>query len=172
MAFFADMVRTAELSPDQQYRYSLTRLWDRDRPCAYYIMLNPSRADALKDDPTLRKCIGFATRREHGGVKIANLFAYRAVRPDTLWRVKDPIGPETDVRLQRFIAESKRTGGTLICAWGANAPAYREEAIRQMLRVAEVAPFCYGRAKQGQPFHPLLLPYSAALQPYPIFKDR
>ena len=47
----------AELSACGRYRYFLTRSWDLSFPYLIFIMLNPSTADALSDDPTLTRCV-------------------------------------------------------------------------------------------------------------------
>jgi hypothetical protein len=76
----AEMLREAEISEDGKYRYALMRMWD-DKPLMMFCMLNPSTADATKDDPTIRRCIGFAKDRGYGGIYVVNLMAYRATDP-------------------------------------------------------------------------------------------
>jgi hypothetical protein len=73
--------RGALLSEDGRYRYRLWRLWDDLAPVMVWVMLNPSTADADLDDPTIRKCIGFAKANRHGGIIVVNLFAWRATDP-------------------------------------------------------------------------------------------
>lgn len=46
-----------------------------------FIMLTPSTADADTDDPTIRRCIGFAKSSGFGGLYVGNLFAYRSTQP-------------------------------------------------------------------------------------------
>ena len=75
----------AVVSDDGLYRYILTRTWDRSLPALVFCMLNPSTADATVDDPTIRKCIGFAQRLGYGGIIVVNLFAYRATKPRELY---------------------------------------------------------------------------------------
>ncbi|TMF61888.1 MAG: DUF1643 domain-containing protein, partial [Chloroflexi bacterium] len=70
-------VRGATFSADRRYRYRLWRRWDGARPVVAFVMLNPSTADARRDDPTIRRCIGFAKSWGFGGVEVVNLFAYR-----------------------------------------------------------------------------------------------
>ena len=50
----------AVFSPDRLHRYGLWRIWDDDLPKVLFIGLNPSTADELKNDPTIRRCIGYA----------------------------------------------------------------------------------------------------------------
>ena len=53
----------ATISPDGRYRYVLTRDWFPKRRMGHvlWIMLNPSTASALIDDPTIRRWMD-----EHG----------------------------------------------------------------------------------------------------------
>lgn len=79
---------------DGDYRYILGRKWDEKKPQVTFVMLNPSTADAQQDDPTLGKCIKFATSWDYGSLEVVNLFAYRATKPCELRKVSDPIGPK------------------------------------------------------------------------------
>ena len=78
------MIKSAEISPCGLYRYSLTRKWEAWKGTVNFIMLNPSTADAQEDDPTIRRCIGFAKAWGYGGIVVTNLFAYRATNPKEL----------------------------------------------------------------------------------------
>lgn len=91
----------AGLSPCGLYRFWLTRCWAPAKPCALFIMLNPSTADHEQDDATIRKCIGFARRWGMGSIRVANLFAYRATKPDDLKRADNPIGGlSTEIQIE------------------------------------------------------------------------
>ena len=74
----------AELSICKKYRYSLTRIWDEDKPNVMFVMLNPSTADEKNDDPTIRRCINFAKDFGAGGIYVVNLFPLRATNPNEL----------------------------------------------------------------------------------------
>src|SRR5690606_18576726 len=92
---------TARFSPCGQYRYLLTRpipapFWKPDAGEAVFVMLNPSTADASEDDPTIRRCIGFAKEWGCTGLTVANLYALRSTDPKGLWKHRDPVGPEND----------------------------------------------------------------------------
>ena len=95
------MERTAIISPCERFRYALTRRWT-DGPIALFIMLNPSDADAYIDDPTIRRCIGFAKRENCGGLRVENLFAYRSPKPNIMFREAHSAIGDAD-RLWRII---------------------------------------------------------------------
>ena len=101
------MKQGAAIDPTGLYRYSLWREWDANAPRVAFVMLNPSRADANTDDPTLRRCLGFARSWGCGSIEVVNLFAYRASRPDILRVVLDPVGPENDRYLQEAVGASR-----------------------------------------------------------------
>ena len=71
--------RSADLSPCGNYRYSLRRLWDEKRPGVLWVMLNPSTADANADDPTVRRCMGYARSWGCGSIEVVNLCAWREI---------------------------------------------------------------------------------------------
>ena len=161
--------RNAVISACGRYRYSLSRLWDHHRPVATFIMLNPSTADAVGDDATIRKCMGFAHRWGMGGVLVGNLFAVRATDPRDLLKADDPVGPDNELHLERICREAGATGngGIVVCAWGASGGYMGQDQT--------FLGWCDGRwslqshalgfTSQSQPRHPLYVPYDAELVP-------
>ena len=145
----------ATFSADGRYRYRLWRRWDRARPVVAFVMLNPSTADATRDDPTIRRCISFARAWGFGGVEVVNLFAYRATDPRVLRRARDPVGPGND----RQIARACREAALVVAAWGASHAGDRAAHVLRRLS----APRCFGTTRSGQPAHPLYLPRTARL---------
>jgi hypothetical protein len=105
---------SAFISECEKYRYELKRIWNESKPKVLFIMLNPSTADENIDDPTIRRCIGFAKSWNYGGILVGNLFAYRATKPKTLLNVDDPIGKDNLNHLKQMYNESE----IIICAWG------------------------------------------------------
>lgn len=132
------------------YRYALWRVWDEAAPLLNVIGLNPSTADATRDDPTIRRCVAFARRWGYGGVVVTNLFAFRAIRPVTLARAPDPVGPRNDRVLSRH---ATRADGVL-AAWGAKGSLRgRDAAVLAALRGRPL--WSLGRTSTGAPRHPL-----------------
>lgn len=151
-----DMLRTAAISPDGLYRYTLNRIWGRADRLLPWIMLNPSTADAEIDDPTIRRCITFTRDWGFDGITIANLYALRSTDPKRLWVAADPVGPRNDGILRELFAAALRRGLPVIAAWGANAKPERVAAVRAMAAPGQL--YHLGLTKDGQPRHPLYLP--------------
>ena len=151
------MRRDAVLSPDGAYRYALRRSWGSGPP-VMFIGLNPSTADHLTDDPTLRRCISFALRWGFDSVAVGNLFALRSPDPRELERAPDPVGPENDKWLKRLVEESD----TIVAAWG-NKGALLDRGSLIQERFPNL--MCLGRTKKGQPRHPLYVKGETELVP-------
>lgn len=159
------MTTTAVISPCGRYRYSLSRIWDIELPTLSWCMLNPSTADAVQDDPTVRKCVGFARRWGFGSIHVVNLFAWRATDPRELDAVEDPVGPDAD----RWIQRAFRC--PVVVAWGAGLPRRCERTAQRIALVREAAgasATCLGLTKAGEPRHPLMLAYATERQPWPV----
>ncbi|MGS5046043.1 MULTISPECIES: DUF1643 domain-containing protein [unclassified Mameliella] len=141
------------------YRYRLTRRW-ADGPICGFIMLNPSTADAETDDPTIRRCIGFAKREGCGGIVVVNLYAYRATKPADLWAL-DPSerigGPQAEIELHRAIRDSE----IMVAAWGANTKRAEHWIVEKYGPHLK----CLGKTKHGHPRHPLYVKGNAPLVP-------
>lgn len=132
----------ASLSADEQFRYHLWRDWSDDLfapiRSTVFIMLNPSTADATDDDPTIRRCIGFARAWGCNRLDVINLFAYRAADPDDLVAMVKETGfcgdPENDLAIIRVLTD--RRGDPVICAWGNRGDlANRDVEMMVMLRL-------------------------------------
>ncbi len=147
----------------RRYRYVLWRTWNENARACAFILLNPSSATEMEDDPTIRRCIGFAGRWGFGKLYVLNLFAYRATYPRDLFRADDPIGPEND----RYILDYARRAALVVCAWGNGGTHMdRSAAVISMLREAGIEnTCCLGRTGLDEPLHPLYVSYSAALTP-------
>lgn len=151
----------ATFSEDRVYRYQLWRIWDKGKSYLNVIGLNPSTADETKDDPTIRRCLGFAKSWGHGGLYMTNLFAFRATKPADMKKQSDPIGPDND----KWLVETASNAGLVVAAWGANGDGnwgkpdgkwrQRDAQVERMiekLHVFRLTP------KGGMPEHPLYLP--------------
>ena len=155
------MSRTTILSPDRVYRYTLWREWDMTNPAYLNVIgLNPSTADETEDDPTIRKCIGFAKRLGYGALCMTNLFAFRATDPQMMLAHPAPIGPDNVMHLE----QCARQAGLVIAAWGCDGHHGNQDRNVQWLLAESIPPValhCLKRNKDGSPGHPLYLPYTA-----------
>lgn len=154
----------AVISDCAEYRYRLTRQWAVGR-CLGVILLNPSVADADHDDPTIRRCIGFAWRWGYAGITVGNLFALRTKDPLALCDHPDPVGPDNAVWLARLTEEHAH----VLCGWGAGVPrrhlALIDPLMARLSRPGTRA-ICLGLTRSGQPRHPLYT--AAATGPRPL----
>ena len=145
------MTRKTILSPCRTYRYALWREWFGGSGYAMFVGLNPSTADETNDDPTIRRCIGFAKAWGFSALCMTNLFAYRATKPADMKRATHPVGPDNDAHLLALAADA----GVIVAAWGTNGTYQRRDmAVRAMLP----ALCCLRLTKAGHPEHPLYLP--------------
>lgn len=77
----------AIISPCGKYRFRLWRIWDPSKPLVFWVLHNPSTADAKADDPTVRRCIAFAKAWGYGGIYIGNIYPFRSTDPKALLAV-------------------------------------------------------------------------------------
>lgn len=140
------------------YRWRLWRVWDESRPRILWVLLNPSTANAHRDDPTLRRCIGYASRWGYGGVEVVNLFALCSTSPRVLGVASDSVGDANDAH----IVAAALAAGLVVCGWGAHplAPA-RARLVVALLQDVGRSLHCIGLTKGGQPRHPLYAPVGA-----------
>ena len=152
---------SALFSPCGAYRYRLTRTLQGKKKPLLIIGLNPSTADATHNDPTIRRCIGFAERWGHSELVVTNLFSFRSTQPDGLKKTKAPVGPDTDEILQNEAAKA----GTILAAWGVHGGLFNRNL--EVLKLLEDYPlFCLGITKAGHPRHPLYIRADTQPMPY------
>jgi hypothetical protein len=167
--------RTAEISRCGKYRYVLTRRVGEGDRTAAFIMLNPSTADAIRDDPTIRKCIGFARKWGCGRLIVLNLFAFRTKSPSLLKRVRAPVGPRNEDWFKRTLANRNQPClvGPVVCAWG-DYGSHRDQdrTVLGWLDDLGIEPLALRLTKHGHPYHPLYAPYSARLTRYRVKAQR
>lgn len=156
----------ATFSPCRTYRYTLERRWSSGpRQCAF-IGFNPSTADEVTDDPTVKRCIRFAMDWGFDAMVMLNLFAFRSTDPKAIGRTTDPVGVMNDFRIHGVVAESSR----IVLAWGAIAKGYesRIETVSHHLRVrAPKRCVTLGKlSNEGFPRHPLYMKKTVDLVGY------
>jgi len=150
---------SAVFSECRTWRYALTRIWSYGKPMVAFIGLNPSTADEVKNDPTVRRCIGFAKLWGFGGMHMLNAFAFRATDPKDLKAATDPVGPDNDKWLKKI---AKKVEFTIAC-WGNHG-----EFKNRGREVAALIPKlrCFRVTKERHPIHPLYLKRDLVHQPF------
>ena len=150
---------SAIFSSDGRYRYVLRREWNAHSPGVLFIGLNPSTADASRNDPTIRRLIGFAHRWGYGHLVVANLYAYCTPYPGTLFQCAEPVGKENDRWLSHLVKQYKTT----VLIYGNQA----RKGDRHLVLLPMVPqPYCIRISKAGMPMHPLYLPYTSEPIPF------
>lgn len=152
-----DAPSTAIYSDCERYRYSLTRVWDPKGPKALFVMLNPSTATEVQNDPTVERCERRARALGFGSFCVTNIFAWRDTDPRKMRAASDPIGPENDKTILEFSEWADR----IICAWGTHgAHLKRGPQVELLLRKTRRPLHHLGLSKAGHPKHPLYIAYS------------
>lgn len=161
------MTGSAIFSECGLYRYRLSRDLGRQGPIVCMIGVNPSDADAEKNDATIRKDIGFGDRNGWGKLVKVNLCAAVSTDVRRLARMTDPVGPDNNDHLK---AEMLCADFVIAC-WGppTKLPMRLRNRWREVLRLAElngVLLHCIGTTNEGHPRHPLMTPYNTPVTPW------
>jgi len=168
----------AGFSPDGHYRWWLRRSWASGRGTVVFIGLNPSAADGRRNDPTLRRLIGFARGWGYSELVVVNLFARISPSPAVLRRVQDPVGASNDAQLRGWLERwARQPAIDLWCGWGGSGTCRgRDQQVltwllgswtERLQRYPDAAPpLCIGHTRGGQPRHPLYASAGLTLQPF------
>ncbi len=152
-----DAASVAVYSPCDNYRYMLTRTWDKQGRKALFIMLNPSTATEVQNDPTVERCERRARTLGFGAFRVTNIFAWRDTDPRHMRKATDPVGPENDT----IIVASCKWADRVICAWGTHGEhRNRGSEISTLLSSTGEPLYHLGLTKVGHPKHPLYIAYS------------
>lgn len=151
-----DTLRGAMVSMDGQL----------DGKVVAFFGINPSTADAIDNDPTVRRWIGFCHLWGATRFIVGNAFAFRSKNVKLLREQHDPIGPENDDHLHRIASQADM----LVPCWGARNKLPRElqprlDYVLDLLRSTGKPLMCFGTTPAGDPLHPLYLPYTTELRP-------
>jgi len=158
-----DAPSTAVYSDCERYRYSLTRVWDPDGARALFVMLNPSTATEVQNDPTVERCERRARALGFGAFQVTNIFAWRETDPHKMRKAADPVGPENDAA----ILEGATWADRVIAAWGSHgAHLDRGPQVEALLRKTGQPLFHLGLTKHGHPKHPLYIAYARQPEPW------
>jgi hypothetical protein len=162
----ADAASEALYSPCERYRYLLTRTWDATGPRVLFVMLNPSTATEVQNDPTVERCERRARALGFGAFRVTNIFAWRDTDPKAMRAAADPVGPGNDQAIAQSAAEWVRGGhDRIVAAWGTHgAHLDRGAAVERILRQGGNDLYHLGLTQAGHPRHPLYIGYAVAPQ--------
>ncbi len=150
--------REAVFSDCRKYRYRLSQVWDQSKPLLYWLMLNPSTADEIKNDPTVERCERRARMWDYGGSVVFNIFAYRATDPADMRAQSDPVGPDNDMWIRKLAKASQTLD--VIGGWGEHgAHLDRGQAVVDIFRQEQGRLMALKRNASGHPAHPLYIAY-------------
>ncbi len=153
------MIKTAYISECKKYRHALIRVWDMSKPRVLFIMLNPSTADDENDDPTIRRCIGFAKAWGYGGIYVVNLFGLRATDPKDLLKAPFIVGVDNITWFKKM----SKLADLVVCAWGNSSILEKlqkrlDHTYQPLSWIDMNKPLHYLKlSKDGTPMHPLYL---------------
>ncbi len=158
-----DAPSVAVYSDCERYRYSLTRTWQSSGRRVLFVMLNPSTATEVQNDPTVERCERRARALGFGAFRVTNIFAWRDTDPRGMRAAPDPVGPHNDAAIRDGVVWCDQ----VIAAWGAHgAHLERGAQVKALLHAARQAVHHLGLTKQGHPKHPLYIAYAQPPQPW------
>lgn len=147
----------------ERYRYALTRIWDDNSKRVLFVMLNPSKADEIANDPTVERCERRARALGYGAFRVTNIFAWRDTDPHAMRKAKHPIGPDND----QTLISGAEWADNIVAAWGAHGDHLNQGAKVKKLLFAQSKPLSHlGLTKAGHPKHPLYISYSKQPEPW------
>lgn len=156
------------LDGEPRYRYRLWRIWDDSAPRILFIMLNPSTADELDNDPTVERCERRAAAWGFGSVEVVNIFAYRATSPEEMKKQTDPVGKDNDFHILQAVQDADM----IVCAWGVHGKyLQRTDQVIDMLGTRSYTLYCLGVTSDGAPRHPLYVGYDVKPTTF-LFRDK
>lgn len=164
----------AEFRADGVHRYWLSRAVAAEGPVGLFLGLNPSKAGAVDNDPTVRKWKGFTKRWGWSGFLVGNLFSFIETK-SALLRDLAPYHANDDNSNTALISLILRTPNIVLC-WGNNVPKHlrsRVSAVLDLLsehQLPGTTVSTFGLSKSGNPMHPLILGYDTPLQRYVLAK--
>lgn len=108
-----NMEYNAILSEDKEYRYMLSRTWNKNKKIIMFVWLNPSTADDKINDPTITRCINYTKEWWYWWFIMCNLFAYRSTNPNNMKKYKNPIWKDNDKYIELYYNKTEK----VICMW-------------------------------------------------------
>lgn len=149
------MKKGAKFSSKGYHRLVLWRVWKRSKGLVCFIGLNPSTADGIEDDATIRRLIGFTKRWGYGGFYIVNLFSKVGTKFATVKFSNNLIIKNYDKLIEKYARKSN-----IVCLMYGDKGTHRNrnEEVYNLLKSFTFDIYCFKVTKKGNPGHPLYLP--------------
>lgn len=150
---------SAVFSPCKNYRWVLRRIRkDGNYNHVVFCGVNPSKAGAKINDPTIVRLQNFCDLWGYGELSVVNAFGLISSDPKTLALVDDPVGNDNDV----WVREEFMTADLIVPMWGDTGKVpphlrHRFDTIREYIRAEKTPCKVFGLTKHGHPQHPLYL---------------
>lgn len=151
MSLFTNKTKGAEFSQDGKYRYKLWRIWDESKPKVMCIGLNPSTADADKDDATIRILKKMLSKLGYGGFYMMNCYPFVTSKPKLLQH-----NPASDEWNENMLTVTAYLCSHVIFAWGGFSLVKESGKEKRLLDMFPNA-LCFDKSKTGAPIHPLAM---------------
>lgn len=139
----------AYFSHDNKFRFVLWRIWDDTKPKVMYVGLNPSTANATKNDNTITKLVKVSKHNGFGGFYMLNLYSYVTPYPECLkgnWEIMDGIN-------NKHLLDFSGKASKVVFCWG-NFKESQEKAS-ELKHAFQQEAWCLFKNKNGSPKHPL-----------------
>ena len=149
------MLKFAEFSKDKKHRYYLSRKWSENEQ-VLYVLLNPSKANHTKDDPTINRLISISKNLGYGGFNVVNLYTLITPIRNKLYEKKRKFSAKNKKLIAKLVARHN----TIVYGWGAteNEPNWLSNIVK--------SPLCFNINKNGTPKHPLYLKKESTLKKF------
>ena len=149
------MLKFAEFSKDKKHRYYLSRKWSENEQ-VLYVLLNPSKANNIKNDHTINRLITISKNLGYGGFEVVNLYTIINPKRNKLYEKKRKFSEKNKKLIAKLVARHK----TIIYGWGAteNEPNWLSNIVK--------SPLCFNINKNGTPKHPLYLKKESTLKKF------
>ena len=128
-----------------------------------WLMLNPSKANALKGDNTVDATVRFSELWGFNRFMVGNLYGYCATDPKDMEQAHragaDVVGPDNDAAIGEMVDRVGSLNGRIMVAWGAGPKPARmrdlhAQRVATVLRIAGEV-WCLKTNEDGSPVHPL-----------------
>lgn len=174
------MIRSAEISNDKKYRWTLYRDWRDEMPMlqkkqneCVFVGLNPSTADGKKDDNTIRLLISFCKRWEMTGFYIVNVYPFRSTNPVFLKQWFEHDKTAAGAMVQNLMTIQATTmlwpGNTILCCGSGLLKQHKPGLLLGILDECLIDdPLCFDITNDNMPRHPLRMPLDTRLKRFCI----